>query len=102
MRRFNYLPSKFAKIFYSGLLETSATRSNLSLYISHNNGENWAYIKSICPGSSDYSSLTITNEQCISVLYEKGKTMDAPDSLTFALVYDLTERIKRCYHLNQP
>ena len=82
------------KIFYSGLAETSTTRSNLSLHISNDNGENWVFIKSICPGPSGYSSLAIANEQCVAVLYEKGKTMDSPDSLTFTLVYNLTEHVK--------
>jgi sialidase-1 len=74
------------QLFYSGLAETSTTRTNLSLHISKDNGENWMFIKSICPGSSGYSSMTILNDQSIGVLYEKGSTMSAPASLTFTIV----------------
>ncbi|UJR32842.1 hypothetical protein I4U23_020304 [Adineta vaga] len=79
-------------LFYSGLAEVSTTRTNLSLHISKDNGENWGYIKTICPGSSSYSSLTTLIDQSIGILYEKGSTMGAPDSLTFTIVYNQTKK----------
>ncbi|CAF1096092.1 unnamed protein product [Adineta steineri] len=73
-----------------GLAEISITRTNLSLYISHDNGEHWTYIKTICPGSSGYSSMTILNDQSIGLLYEKGSIMGGPASLTFTIIYNQT------------
>ncbi|CAF3188942.1 unnamed protein product [Rotaria sp. Silwood2] len=83
---------KTNQLFYSGLAETSIIRTNLSLYISLDNGENWSYIKSICSGPSGYSSLTLMHDQSIGVLYEKGGTTSGPDSLTFTIVYNQTEK----------
>ncbi|CAF4148827.1 unnamed protein product, partial [Adineta steineri] len=70
------------QLFYTGLAEISTTRTNLSLHMSHDNGEHWTYIKTICPGSSGYSSMTILNDQSIGLLYEKGSIMGGPASLT--------------------
>ncbi|CAF1297367.1 unnamed protein product [Rotaria magnacalcarata] len=84
--------SKSNQLFYSGLAETSIIRTNLSLHISTDNGESWSYIKSICLGPSGYSSLTLMHNQSIGVLYEKGSIIGVPDSLTFSIVYNQTEK----------
>ena len=83
---------KSHKLFYTGLAETSTIRTNLSLYVSADNGENWAYIKTICPGSSSYSSMATLNDQSIGLLYEKGVTMGAIESLTFTIIYNETQK----------
>ncbi|UJR32843.1 hypothetical protein I4U23_020305 [Adineta vaga] len=83
------------QLFYSGLAETSYIRSNLSLYISKDNGENWNYIKTIFPGSSSYSSLTIMNDRSIGLLYEWAKKTDLvflPDYITFTVVYNQSKQ----------
>jgi sialidase-1 len=83
------------QLFYTGLAETSLIRSNLSLYISKDNGENWTYIKTIWAGPSAYSSLTIMNDQSIGLLYEWANETDIifqPDSMTFTIVYNETEK----------
>ncbi|CAF0755347.1 unnamed protein product [Adineta ricciae] len=79
------------QLFYSGLAETSYIRSNLSLYISDDNGESWTYMKTIFPGSSAYSSLTMMNDGSIGLLYEWAKKSDRvfqPDYMTFTVVYN--------------
>ncbi|CAF0728574.1 unnamed protein product [Adineta steineri] len=78
------------QLFYTGLAEISTTRANLSLHMSHDNGEHWTYIKTICPDSSGYSSMTILNDQSIGLLYEKGSIMGGPASLTFTIIYNQT------------
>ncbi|CAF3619397.1 unnamed protein product [Rotaria sp. Silwood1] len=83
---------KMNQLFYSGLAETSIIRTNLSLHVSIDNGENWSYIKSICSGPSGYSSLTLMHDHSIAVLYEKGSTVGGPDSLIFTIVYNQTEK----------
>jgi len=83
------------QLFYTGLAETSIIRSNLSLFISKDNGENWTYIKTIWKGSSAYSSLTIMNDQSIGLLYEWANRSDLiflPDHMTFTIVYNETEK----------
>jgi sialidase-1 len=78
------------QLFYTGLGETSYIRSNLSLYTSKDNGENWNFIKTIYQGSSSYSSLTIMNDQSIGLLYEWANKSDLifqPDYITFTIVY---------------
>ncbi|CAF2774597.1 unnamed protein product [Rotaria sp. Silwood2] len=83
------------QIFYTGLAETSFIRSNLSLYISNDNGENWTYIKTIYQGSSSYSSLTIMNDESIGLLYEWANKTDLifePDYMTFSIVYNQTKQ----------
>jgi sialidase-1 len=83
------------QLFYSGLAETSFIRTNLSLHISNDNGENWRYIKTIYPGSSAYSSLTIMNDQSIGLLYEWANNTDfvfLPDYITFTIVYNQTQK----------
>ncbi|CAF4950971.1 unnamed protein product [Rotaria sp. Silwood1] len=83
------------QIFYTGLAETSIIRSNLSLYISQDNGENWTYIKTIYQGSSSYSSLTIMNDESIGLLYEWANKTDVifqPDYMTFTIVYNQTKK----------
>lgn len=83
------------QMFYTGLAETSFIRSNLSLYISHDNGENWTYIKTIYQGSSSYSSLTLMNDQSIGLLYEWANKTDRifiPDYMTFTVVYNQTKK----------
>jgi sialidase-1 len=57
-------------------------RSNLSLYVSEDNGENWTFIKTIWEGPSAYSSLAILNDQSIGVLYEAG-AMSPYESVIF-------------------
>lgn len=82
------------ELFYSGLAETSITRSHLSLYNSQDNGENWTFIKTIFSGSSAYSSLTIMNDQSIGLLYEWANHTDTiflPDYMTFTIVYNQTK-----------
>ena len=77
------------QLFYTGLGETSFIRSNLSLYTSKDNGENWNFIKIIYPGSSSYSSLTILNDQSIGLLYEWANKSDPiflPDYITFTII----------------
>jgi sialidase-1 len=80
------------QIFYSGLAETSTTRTNLSLHVSVDNGENWTFVRTICPGSSSYSSMTIMRDQSIGILYEKGLTAGAIDSLTISIAYNQTKK----------
>lgn len=84
--------SRTNQLFYSGLAETSVIRTNLSLHISNDHGENWSYIKSICTGISGYSSLAFLNDQSLSILYEKGLTGVGPASLTFTVVYNQTDK----------
>ncbi|CAF1010531.1 unnamed protein product [Adineta steineri] len=82
------------QLFYTGLAETSIIRGNLSLYRSNDNGEHWTYIKTIFPGSSAYSSLTLLNDQSVGLLYEwanKTDTIFLPDAMTFTIVYNQTK-----------
>ncbi len=78
------------QLFYSGLANNS-TRTNVSLYISKDNGENWSLIKTIFQGSSAYSSLTTLSDQSVGVLFEGG-TKTPYDSLRFTIVYNGTEK----------
>ena len=81
---------KTQQLFYTGLAETSYIRTNLSLYTSADQGENWTFVKTIYPGSSSYSSLTIMNDQSIGLLYEWANHTDLifqPDYMTFTIVY---------------
>jgi sialidase-1 len=78
------------QLFYSGIAETTM-RTNLSLYISNDNGENWTYRKTIWSGPSAYSSLTTLNDQSIGVLFEGGNVTPY-DSLIFTIVYNETEK----------
>jgi sialidase-1 len=83
------------QLFYTGLAETSYLRSNISLYISKDNGENWTFIKTIFQGSSSYSSLTVMNDQSIGLLYEWANKTDPvfqPDYMTFTIVYNQTKK----------
>ncbi len=43
--------------------------------------------------TSDYLSLTVTNDQSIGLLHEKGRTMSVPAFLTFTVIYNETEKI---------
>jgi sialidase-1 len=82
------------QLFYTGLAETSIDRNNLSLYTSKDNGENWTFIKTIVPGPSAYSSMTILNDQSIALLYESCSNdnfMFQYDSLTFTVIYNQTK-----------
>ena len=54
--------------------------------------KNWTYRRTICPGSSSYSSMAILNDQSIGLLYEKGVTMGVIDSLTFTVIYNETKK----------
>jgi sialidase-1 len=77
------------QLFYTGLGETSFIRSHLSLYISKDQGENWTFMKTIYPGSTSYSSLTVLNDQSIGLLYEWSKKTDViflPDYITFTKI----------------
>jgi len=78
------------QLFYSGLANNS-TRTNISLYISKDNGENWSFIKTIFEGPSAYSSLTILSDQSVGVLFEGGNNTPY-DSLRFTIVYNGTEK----------
>ena len=86
------------RLFYTGLAETSYVRSNLSLYTSDNQGEDWTFIKTIYPGSSSYSSLTLMKDQSVGLLYEWANKTDlvfVPDYMTFTVVYDQSSKKKR-------
>ena len=81
------------QLLYTGLAETSYVRTNLSLYTSDNNGENWTYRRTIFPGSSSYSSLSMLNDQSVGLLYEWANKTDfvfLPDYMTFTIVYNTT------------
>ena len=81
------------QLFYTGLAETSYVRTNLSLYTSDNNGEDWTYRKTIFPGSSSYSSLSMLKDQSVGLLYEWANKTDfvfQPDYMTFTIVYNST------------
>jgi sialidase-1 len=80
------------QLFYSGLAETTM-RTNLSLHVSTDNGENWTYRKTIWAGPSAYSSLTTLNDQSIGVLFEGGNSTPY-DSLIFTIAYNGTEQKK--------
>ena len=81
------------QLFYSGLSETSYIRSNLSLFNSKDNGENWTFIKTIYRGSSSYSSLTLMNNtNSIGLLFEWAKNTSfifLPDYINFTIAYNL-------------
>ena len=78
------------QLFYSGIAETTM-RTNLSLHLSVDNGENWKYLKTIWPGPSAYSSLAKLNDESIGILFEGGNAT-AYDSLLFTVVYNATEQ----------
>lgn len=83
------------QLFYTGLAETSIVRSHLSLYTSKDQGENWTFEKTIYPGSSSYSSLTVMKDQSVGLLYEWANQTDiifVPDYMTFTVVYNVTKR----------
>ena len=62
---------KTNQLLYTGLSELSQ-RTNLSLYISTDHGNQWSFKKTIWPGPSAYSALTILNDQSVGVLFEGG------------------------------
>lgn len=77
------------RLFYTGLAESSFIRSNLSLFISEDLGQNWRYVRTIYFGSSSYSSLTKLNNGSIGLLYEWANFTDVmfvPDYMTFTLL----------------
>ena len=78
------------QIFYSGV-DSTTERHNLSLHISNDNGENWRFVKTICPGPSAYSSLTTLNDQSVGILYETG-IVTPYETLTFNIIYNETEK----------
>jgi sialidase-1 len=83
------------QLFYTGLGGTSVVRTNLSLFTSQDNGENWTFIKTIWPGPSAYSSLTTLNDHSIGVLHEAGNRSDIlsySDSIVFTIIYNETEK----------
>ncbi len=51
----------------------ASIRQNVSVKLTYDEGSTWAYEKSICPGYSAYSSLTILPDNTIGIFYEKGK-----------------------------
>jgi sialidase-1 len=81
------------QLFYSGLKETSYIRSNLSLFKSKDNGENWTFVKTIFGGSTSYSSLTIMNQnKSVGLLYEWANNtafIFVPDYINFTIAYNL-------------
>lgn len=78
------------QLFYSGIGVTSS-RTNISLYISNDEGENWSFIKTIWAGPAAYSSLAILNDQSVAILYEGG-AVGPYESLRFTIVYNATEK----------
>ena len=59
-------------LFYSGLAVNGSARTNLTLYASEDEGENWSVVKLIYSGPSAYSSLAILSDQSIGILFEGG------------------------------
>lgn len=52
----------------------SMERENVSIFVSYDEGTSWQLAKSICPGGSCYSSLTVLPDGRIGFYYEKGPT----------------------------
>ena len=78
------------QLFYSGIAVTTM-RTNLSLHLSVDNGENWKYLKTIWSGPSAYSSLIQLSDQSIGVLFEGGDVTPY-DLLLFSTIYNTTEQ----------
>jgi len=72
------------QLLYTGISQLS-TRTNLSLYTSQDNGDNWSFRKTIWPGPSAYSALTKLNDQSVGVLFEGGVTTPY-DSILFTII----------------
>jgi len=73
------------QLFYTGLGVRTSARTNLSMYVSQDQGENWTFIKSVWPGPSAYSSLTTLKDDSIGVLFEAG-TKGPYESLLFSII----------------
>ena len=78
-------------LFYSGLAVNGTVRTNLTLYASEDEGENWSFIKTIYPGPSAYSSLATLNDQSVGILFEAGPN-NPYQTLLFTIVYNGTEK----------
>lgn len=79
------------KLFYTGINTKSFVRSNLTLWTSDNLGERWKFVKTIFPGPSAYSALTIMTDQSIGLLYEwanKTRNIFEPDYISFKIIYN--------------
>lgn len=54
----------------------STTRQNVSLYLSYDEGATWPVRKTIDPGSSAYSSVTVLSDGSVGIFYEDGEHGD--------------------------
>ncbi len=64
--------------------DNTSTRKNVSVKLTYDEGATWSYTKSICPGYSAYSSLTILPDNTIGIFYENGKwdgNLPGPDGM---------------------
>lgn len=52
--------------------DNSSSRKNVSVFVSYDEGNSWATGKSICPGESAYSSLTVLPDGTIGAYFETG------------------------------
>jgi sialidase-1 len=59
------------------------TRANLVIRLSYDDGKSWPVAKTLNPGPSAYSCLTVLADATIGCLYERGATT-AHDKITFA------------------
>ena len=48
-------------------------RENLSVYVSHDHGQNWRNVISLYPGPSAYSNLAVTDDGNLACLFEAGE-----------------------------
>lgn len=77
------------RLFYTGLANTTV-RTNLSLYISNDESENWTYTRSIWPGPSAYSSMATLNDQSVAVLFEGGNQTSV-DFIMYSVICNATQ-----------
>lgn len=56
-------------------LPNASTRTNLSVFMSYNEGETWAVKKTICEGTSAYASLSILPDGTIGVYTEEDESV---------------------------
>ncbi len=60
-------------LFLNPASADNGKRHNLTLRMSYNEGKTWSEIRTIFPGPSAYSSLSVTTNNKVALLYEAGK-----------------------------
>ena len=71
-------------------------RKNLTIRMSYDNGKTWAYSKTIHPGGSAYSSLSILKNGDIAVFYEKdGHKLNEVAVFSLGWLTDGTDTFKK-------